>query len=162
MTPTLGETVNGRKTTRRDEAIRPHVVIYDVNLTLTLPVQVSSASGINAIAHAGQSFSTSKSFHYTDRQNFSRKSVCERDESNHSPFRFRRHPQLSSSTSGDQRRFSIDTSTAEGSIRRVALCHLPRKYHDGLTPQDLPCSWRSTQPPSCRNSYRSPASSFVL
>jgi alcohol dehydrogenase class IV len=54
MTPTLGETVNGRKTTRRDEAIRPHVVIYDVDLTLTLPVQASSASGINAIAHAGQ------------------------------------------------------------------------------------------------------------
>lgn len=54
MTPTLGETVNGRKTTRRDEAIRPDVVIYDVNLTLSLPVQTSSASGMNAIAHAGE------------------------------------------------------------------------------------------------------------
>lgn len=54
MTPTLGETVNGRKTTRRDEAIRPDLVIYDVNLTLSLPVQTSSASGMNAIAHAGE------------------------------------------------------------------------------------------------------------
>lgn len=54
MTPTLGETVNGRKTTRRDEAIRPDLVIYDVNLTLDLPVPISSASGMNAIAHAGQ------------------------------------------------------------------------------------------------------------
>ena len=67
MTPTLGETVDGRKTTRRDEAIRPHVVIYDVNLTLTLPVQASSTSGINAIAHAGQ-FAYAKNIpHYTDR-----------------------------------------------------------------------------------------------
>jgi len=54
MTPTLGETVDGRKTTRRDEAIRPDVVIYDVDLTLRLPVQTSCASGMNAIAHAGR------------------------------------------------------------------------------------------------------------
>jgi maleylacetate reductase len=56
MTPTLGETVDGRKTTRRDEAIRPNVVIYDVNLTLELPVRTSLASGMNAIAHAGEFF----------------------------------------------------------------------------------------------------------
>jgi maleylacetate reductase len=54
MTPTLGETMNGRKTTRRDEAIRPDAVIYDVDLTLSLPVKMSSASGMNAIAHAGK------------------------------------------------------------------------------------------------------------
>jgi maleylacetate reductase len=53
MTPTLGETVNGRKTTRRDDAIRPNVVIYDVDLTLKLPVRTSLTSGMNAIAHAG-------------------------------------------------------------------------------------------------------------
>jgi alcohol dehydrogenase YqhD (iron-dependent ADH family) len=54
MTPTLGETVNGKKTTRRDEAIRPNVVIYDVDLTLKLPVRTSLTSGMNAIAHAGE------------------------------------------------------------------------------------------------------------
>jgi alcohol dehydrogenase class IV len=54
MTPTLGETMNGRKTTRRDEAIRPDVVLYDVDLTLSLPVKTGSASGMNAIAHAGK------------------------------------------------------------------------------------------------------------
>lgn len=53
MTPTLGETLNGVKTTRRDEAIRPDVVIYDVELTLNLPVRISLTSGMNAIAHAG-------------------------------------------------------------------------------------------------------------
>lgn len=54
MTPTLGETVNGQKTTQRNEAIRPNVVIYDVNLTLKLPLQTSLTSGMNAIAHAGE------------------------------------------------------------------------------------------------------------
>lgn len=54
MTPTLGETVNGRKTTRRDDAVRPNVVIYDVDLTLKLPVRTSLTSGMNAIAHAGK------------------------------------------------------------------------------------------------------------
>ncbi|KAF2809396.1 putative maleylacetate reductase [Mytilinidion resinicola] len=52
MTPILGETVNGLKTTRRDPAILPTTVIYDVDLTLTLPAMMSATSGINAIAHA--------------------------------------------------------------------------------------------------------------
>jgi len=52
MTPILGETVDGLKTTRRDPAILPTTVIYDVNLTLTLPPMMSATSGINAIAHA--------------------------------------------------------------------------------------------------------------
>lgn len=52
MTPILGETDQGRKTTRSDPAIRPKTVIYDVDLTLTLPVSLSSTSGVNAIAHA--------------------------------------------------------------------------------------------------------------
>ncbi|GAB7333526.1 hypothetical protein MBLNU13_g05105t1 [Cladosporium sp. NU13] len=55
MTPTLGETVNGRKTTRRDEVIRPDLVIYDVDVTLDLSVPMSCASGMNAIAHAVES-----------------------------------------------------------------------------------------------------------
>lgn len=52
MTPILGETVNGRKTTRRDPKILPSIVIYDVNLTTTLPQNLSATSGVNAIAHA--------------------------------------------------------------------------------------------------------------
>ena len=38
MTDILGETAGGEKTTRRDPAIRPEVVVYDVDLTLTLPL----------------------------------------------------------------------------------------------------------------------------
>lgn len=54
MTPILGETENGRKVTRRDPKILPTAVIYDVDLTLTLPVKMSVYSGINAIAHSGE------------------------------------------------------------------------------------------------------------
>jgi len=51
MTDILGETSGGEKVTRRDPAIRPEVVIYDVDLTLTLPVGMTATSALNAIAH---------------------------------------------------------------------------------------------------------------
>ncbi|MEV0600459.1 maleylacetate reductase and hydroxyquinol 1,2-dioxygenase domain-containing protein [Streptomyces sp. NPDC050315] len=51
-TPVLGETENGVKTTRSAPEIRPGTVLYDVDLTLGLPVAVSVTSGINAMAHA--------------------------------------------------------------------------------------------------------------
>ncbi|GGI24323.1 maleylacetate reductase [Bradyrhizobium guangdongense] len=52
MTPILGQTENGLKTTVRDVAVLPETVIYDVDLTMTLPVGLTATSGINAIAHA--------------------------------------------------------------------------------------------------------------
>jgi alcohol dehydrogenase class IV len=52
MTPILGETRAGRKTTQSSPKVLPEVVIYDVDLTLTLPVPLSVTSGINAMAHA--------------------------------------------------------------------------------------------------------------
>ena len=52
MTPILGETRDGRKVTQRSPKVLPEVVIYDVDLTLTLPAGLSMTSGINAIAHA--------------------------------------------------------------------------------------------------------------
>ena len=54
MTPILGETQDGRKATRSDPKILPGTVIYDVDLTMTLPKELSATSGINAIAHAGK------------------------------------------------------------------------------------------------------------
>lgn len=53
MTPILGETADGMKKTRSDPKILPTTVIYDVDLTMTLPVRMGSVSGVNAIAHAG-------------------------------------------------------------------------------------------------------------
>jgi maleylacetate reductase len=52
MTPILGETRDGLKTTVRDNAVLPETVIYDVDLTLSLPAGLAATSGINAIAHA--------------------------------------------------------------------------------------------------------------
>ena len=52
MTPILGETRHGVKTTQRSQDLIPDTVIYDVELTLGLPPRVSAASGMNAIAHA--------------------------------------------------------------------------------------------------------------
>lgn len=52
MTPILGETENGQKVTRTDSRIQPETVIYDSDLTRTLPRDVAAASGINAMAHA--------------------------------------------------------------------------------------------------------------
>lgn len=52
MTPILGETRDGVKTTQRNRDIVPDTVIYDVDLTLGLPARISAASGINAMAHA--------------------------------------------------------------------------------------------------------------
>ncbi len=52
MTPILGETQDGKKTTSSDPKILPGTVIYDIELTMTLPPSVSAASGVNAIAHS--------------------------------------------------------------------------------------------------------------
>lgn len=52
MTPILGETANGQKITMSDPRIRPETVIYDTELTTTLPRSAAVASGMNAMAHA--------------------------------------------------------------------------------------------------------------
>jgi maleylacetate reductase len=51
-TPILGQTEGGEKTTQRTMKVLPEVIIYDVNLTMTLPQGLSATSGMNAIAHA--------------------------------------------------------------------------------------------------------------
>jgi maleylacetate reductase len=58
MTPILGETQAGRKVTQSSPKILPEVVIYDVDLTFTLPVSQSVTSGMNAIAHAVEALYT--------------------------------------------------------------------------------------------------------
>ena len=52
MTPIQGITENGLKTTLRDARMLPKTVIYDAELTLTLPAKLSATSGMNAIAHS--------------------------------------------------------------------------------------------------------------
>jgi alcohol dehydrogenase class IV len=52
MTPVVGQTSGGIKTTQSSPKILPEIVIYDVDLTMTMPPKLSATSGINAIAHA--------------------------------------------------------------------------------------------------------------
>jgi alcohol dehydrogenase class IV len=52
VTPVLGEVDGSGKTTRSAPEILPNGVLYDVDLTLGLPVGLSVTSGVNAIAHA--------------------------------------------------------------------------------------------------------------
>jgi alcohol dehydrogenase class IV len=51
-TPILGETMANEKRTQRSEKVLPETIVYDVYLTIGLPVSVSMASGLNAMAHA--------------------------------------------------------------------------------------------------------------
>ncbi|HEX2547054.1 MAG TPA: maleylacetate reductase [Ramlibacter sp.] len=54
VTPIYGITEGGLKKTGRDAKVLPRTVIYDPELTLSLPVTLSVTSGINAIAHAAE------------------------------------------------------------------------------------------------------------
>jgi homogentisate 1,2-dioxygenase len=52
MTDIFGITEGEHKRTGRDARARPRLVVYDVALTLDLPVAISCTSGFNAMAHA--------------------------------------------------------------------------------------------------------------
>jgi maleylacetate reductase len=54
MTPIYGITEGGIKKTGRDARVLPRTVIYDPELSLTLPLGMSVTSGLNAIAHAAE------------------------------------------------------------------------------------------------------------
>jgi maleylacetate reductase len=56
MTSIFGITEGGMKKTGRNDKVLPRTVIYDPELTLTLPVTMSITSGMNAIAHAAEGF----------------------------------------------------------------------------------------------------------
>ncbi|HEY0935152.1 MAG TPA: maleylacetate reductase [Trebonia sp.] len=50
-TPVWGLTEGARKTTGTDPRVLPKVIVYDASLTMSLPVGLSVASGLNALAH---------------------------------------------------------------------------------------------------------------
>ena len=52
MTPVWGITTAGVKTTGRDRRVLPTSVIYDPDLTLSMPTSLRVVSSVNAIAHA--------------------------------------------------------------------------------------------------------------
>ena len=56
VTPVWGLTEGDRKTTGVDARVLPRLVIYDPELTASLPAPVSAASGLNAMAHGVEAF----------------------------------------------------------------------------------------------------------
>ncbi len=55
-TPIFGVSDGERKITGRDAKVLPRTIVYDPDLTLGLPANVSGASGMNAIAHCVEAF----------------------------------------------------------------------------------------------------------
>jgi alcohol dehydrogenase class IV len=49
-----GLTERSRKTTGTDRRVLPKLVVYDPELTLTLPAGLSAVSGVNAVAHSAE------------------------------------------------------------------------------------------------------------
>ncbi|MFJ9566322.1 maleylacetate reductase and hydroxyquinol 1,2-dioxygenase domain-containing protein [Streptomyces fuscichromogenes] len=68
VTPVLGETRDGHKVTQSSAAILPETVVYDVDLTLSLPLLTSVTSGVNAMAHAVEALYSADADPATDRQ----------------------------------------------------------------------------------------------
>jgi maleylacetate reductase len=56
VTPVWGLTEGGRKITGTDPAVLPRIVVYDPELTVTLPRELAAASAFNALAHGVEAF----------------------------------------------------------------------------------------------------------
>ena len=52
VTPILGQTEKGEKTTLTDAKVRPAAILYDPNMICTLPPTLAISSALNAVAHA--------------------------------------------------------------------------------------------------------------
>lgn len=53
-TPILGQTENAIKTTLTDPKVLPEVILYDPELVVSLPVEMTVTSALNAMAHAAE------------------------------------------------------------------------------------------------------------
>jgi maleylacetate reductase len=56
MTPVWGMTTDARKETGNDRSVLPKVVVYDPDLTVSLPGFITGPSAINAMAHCVEAF----------------------------------------------------------------------------------------------------------
>lgn len=157
MTPILGETADGVKKTRSDPKILPGTVIYDVDLTMTLPVGMSAVSGVNAIAHAGKNFCFSfwggqketpshlrmvcsfidECFLLTHVTN-SRGAICPQHQPHHQPPRTRRHQSPRHRSPSTHHGPVFRGSPLLCPLRRLALRHLSRQRRHEPAPQALP------------------------
>jgi maleylacetate reductase len=66
LTAVWGTTANGRKRTGRSPAVVPRAVVYDPELTYSLPPAVTAASGLNALAHCVEALWGPRATPFTD------------------------------------------------------------------------------------------------
>ena len=140
MTPVVGQTSGGIKTTQSSPKILPEIVIYDVDLTMTMPPKLSATSGINAIAHAVEA-------------------LYARD----------RNPVISLMAQEGIRTLAHalpiicaqprrEDRTHRRALWRLALRHLPWRRRHGAASQALPHAGWVVQSAACGNAHRhSPA-----
>ena len=136
MTPIYGLTEGGVKKTGRDARVLPKTVIYDPELTLTLPVGLSITSGLNAIAHAAEGLyaQDAQSDHRVDGRG------------GHS--RGRAGAAVLSRNPHDL------AARARRAVWRLAVRRRARPCGDGLAPQAVPHAGRQLQPAACRDAHR--------
>ena len=132
VTPILGQTEGGEKTTLRSPKILPEVVIYDPDLTLGLPVGMSVTSGLNAIAHAAEAL-------YAPM------------EPDHFRYGGRRHARHQGGAACHHRLGQGQAGPHQCTLRRLAVRHGTLPGRDVAAPQDLPhVGWQFRYAP-CRN-----------
>ena len=136
LTPMLGETSGGEKTTRSGPEILPDTVIYDVQLTTTLPWSVTVTSAVNAMAHAVEAL-------------YSKDADDESDQ-----WATQAIGSLVAGLHG--LRGDLDSLDARigVALRRLSGRPVSRRGQHGAAPQALPHSRRHLQPAACRDPHR--------
>ena len=139
MTPILGETKDGVKTTQRTPKVLPEIVIYDVDLTLALPPAIAATSGINAMAHAVEAL-------YARDRNPVISLMAEEGIRS-----------LARALPGIVEDPQDREARARRALRRLAVRHLPRRGRHGAAPQALPRARRHLRPAARRDPHHRPA-----
>ena len=124
MTPIWGQSDQGEKTTGRDSRVLPRIVVYDPALTVSMPPELTAASGMNALAHAVESL-------YAPDRTPQSSEVAEEA--------------IRALAHGLPRAVS-QPDDMEGAYRSAPRCLARRlgvgQHHDGPAPQTRPCARR--------------------
>lgn len=141
MTPIVGETADGVKKTRSDPKLLPGTVIYDVDLTMTLPVSMSTVSGVNAIAHAGEALVPVGGCvrRLTDHDALiSGGSVRQKHKPDHQPDGNRRHQGTGHCPAADRGRPVQLQGPVVRALRRMAMWDMSGQRGHEHSPQAVP------------------------
>jgi alcohol dehydrogenase class IV len=136
MTPIYGITEAGLKRTGRDLKVLPRTVIYDPELTLSLPAGLTVTSGMNAIAHAAEGL-------YAKDGNPIMDLMAEEGIRAMAAAL----PVLRNSPPGYG-------GPVAGSVRRVAVRNRARQRRHGSASQAMPYAGRQLQSAACRGARR--------